>query len=133
MSTYKKKFYFQYSYRYASDYYSILDLVNIRPTRRVTNKFDKRGYSGYGRGRGCRFCGGHNSRMGFKTGNIKKYKKRVINDPPGQPTVLAGSDYHVILNFCDGWTDNLCENSDHYRPGLVSAQWIKRQFIQLMA
>ena len=26
----------------------------------------------------------------------------------------------------EGRTDTLCENSDHYRPGLWSASWIKK-------
>ena len=27
-----------------------------------------------------------------------------------------------------GLTDNLCENNDYYRPGLLSASWIKGSF-----
>ena len=45
-------------------------------------------------------------------------KTGVINDLLGQPTIPAGSDCRLILKFCDGRTDTLCENSDHYRPGL---------------
>ena len=41
---------------------------------------------------------------------MKSYKTGVINDPLGQ-----GKDV---------WTDTLCENSDHYRPGLWSASGI---------
>ena len=48
----------------------------------------------------------------------------------------AGSDCRLILKFwdvrtdirtdgqTDGRTDTLCENNDHYRPGLCSASWI---------
>ena len=55
---------------------------------------------------------------------IEISKTGVINDPLGQPTVTAGSDFHLMLKFWDGLmfgdgrTDNMCENSDHYRPGL---------------
>ena len=46
----------------------------------------------------------------------------VIYDPLCQPKVLAGIDYCFILINWDGQTggrmDNLCENSDHYRPSL---------------
>ena len=52
------------------------------------------------------------------------YKTGVINDPLGQPTNPAGSDCHLNLKFWDEWTNNLCENSDHYGPGLRSASWI---------
>ena len=31
-------------------------------------------------------------------------KTGVINDPLGQPTVPAGSDFHLILKFWDGRT-----------------------------
>ena len=63
------------------------------------------------------------------------HKTGVINDPLGQPTVPAGSDCRWILKFCagrtyrrtDGRTDNMCENSDHYRPGLWSASWINNE------
>ena len=60
---------------------------------------------------------------------IYNYNKTgVINDPLGQPTVLAGSDCHLISNFWDRRmyvrTDTTCENSDHHRPGLRSASWI---------
>ena len=48
------------------------------------------------------------------------HKTGVINDPLGQPTDQAGSDCHLILKFWDGRTDNLCENCDHYQPGLWS-------------
>ena len=51
----------------------------------------------------------------------KKNKTGVINDPLGQPKVPAGSNCRLILKFWDGRTDTLCENSDHYRPGLWSA------------
>ena len=57
--------------------------------------------------------------------SIRENKSGVINDPLGQPTVPAGSDCRLILKFRDGRTDTLCENSDHYRPGLWSASWIK--------
>ena len=64
-------------------------------------------------------------------GNSKENKTGVINDPLGQPTVPAGSDCRWILKFCAGHTDgrtaNMCENSDHYRPGLWSASWIKNK------
>ena len=65
------------------------------------------------------------------------YKTGVINDPLGQPTVPLGSDCRLILKFwdgrtdrrTDGLTDTLCENSDHYRPGL----WSPRGSIVLFA
>ena len=53
-------------------------------------------------------------------------KTGVINDPLGQHTVPAGSDSRLILKFWDGRTDNMCKNSDHFRPGLWSASWIKK-------
>ena len=37
--------------------------------------------------------------------NNKMYKKGVINDPLGQPTVSAGNDCRLTLNFWDGRTD----------------------------
>ena len=52
------------------------------------------------------------------------YKAGVINDPLGQPTVPAGNDCRLILKFCDGRTDTLCENSENYWPGLWSVSWI---------
>ena len=52
-------------------------------------------------------------------------KTGVINDSYSQPTVPAGSDFHSMLKFWNGRTDNLCENSDYYLPGLLSATWIK--------
>ena len=55
-----------------------------------------------------------------------KDKTGVINDPLGQPTVPAGSACGLILKFWDGCTDALCENSDHYQPGLWSASRIKK-------
>ena len=50
-------------------------------------------------------------------------KTGVINDPLGQPTVLAGSKdfFWSILKCVDGRTGNMCEHSDHYRPELWSA------------
>ena len=67
----------------------------------------------------------------------KENKTGVINDPLGQPTVPAGSDCRWILKFCAGRpagrTDNMCENSDHYRPGLWSASWIKRMELLMSA
>ena len=57
-------------------------------------------------------------------------KTGVNNDPLGQPTVLAGSDSHLISKLWDvrtyGRTDTMCENSDHYRLGLWSASWINK-------
>ena len=70
----------------------------------------------------------------YKTG---KNKTGVFNDPLGQPTIPAGSDCRLILKFWDGRkyvrtrTDSLCENNDHYRPGLWSASWIKEFVGQL--
>ena len=51
----------------------------------------------------------------------KEDKTGVINDPLGQPTVPAGSDCRLILNFWDGRMDGrtLCENSDHYHGSVV--------------
>ena len=45
---------------------------------------------------------------------------------------LASPQSHCrwILKFCAGrtdGTDNMCENSDHYRPGLWSASWINKK------
>ena len=39
-------------------------------------------------------------------------KTGVINDSLGQHSVQVGSDFHLILKFCDVSTydDNLCEN-----------------------
>ena len=48
-------------------------------------------------------------------------KVGVINDSHVQPADPAGSDCRLSLKFWDG---NLCENSDHYRPGLWPASWI---------
>ena len=71
-------------------------------------------------------------------------KTGVINDPLGQPTVPAVSDFRLILKFWDGLmdgrtdgrtyglTDTLCENSDHYRPGMWSASWINRTHVICM-
>ena len=53
----------------------------------------------------------------------KLYKTGVINDPLGQGTVPAGSDFRLIFKFWDGRTD-MCKNSDHYLPGPWSASWI---------
>ena len=56
-----------------------------------------------------------------------------INNPLGQPTApaAAGSDCRLILKFWDGRTDRrmdtLCGYSDHYRPGLWSASWVKNK------
>ena len=36
---------------------------------------------------------------------IKRDKTGVINDPLGQPTVPAGSDFRSTLKFCDGRTE----------------------------
>ena len=68
------------------------------------------------------------------------HKTGVINDPLGQPTVPAGSDWRLILKFwngrthgrTDGQTDTLCQNSDHYRPGLWSAPWINNDNVIMM-
>ena len=53
------------------------------------------------------------------------YKTGVVNDPLGHSTVPAGSPFRFILKSWngqkDGWMKNLCENSDHHRPGLGSA------------
>ena len=51
----------------------------------------------------------------------------------------ASSDhsFHLIIGlFCtiekwegtdaDGWTDDMCDNSDHHRLWLWSAEWIKK-------
>ena len=66
------------------------------------------------------------------SGIKKKHKTGVINDPLGQPTVPAGSDCRLILKFCagrtDGRTDNMCENNEHYRPGLWLASWINYKY-----
>ena len=44
----------------------------------------------------------------------------VINDPPGQTTVLAKSSLDLFSSLGkDGRTDSMCEYSDHYRPGLL--------------
>ena len=52
---------------------------------------------------------------------------RIINDPLGQTHSPASSYHFFHLNlvlFCEilksgeGRTDNMCENSDHYRPWL---------------
>ena len=56
----------------------------------------------------------------------KKNKTGVINDPLGQPTVPASSDFR--LKFWDRRTDNLCENSDHYLPGLWAGRVDQRTF-----
>ena len=48
--------------------------------------------------------------------------------PQSRPAVI----FPLILKFWDGRTDgqkdvrtdHLCQNSDHYRPGLWSASWI---------
>ena len=45
----------------------------------------------------------------------------VVNDPLGQPTVPPGNDFRFILEMFRR-TDNLCENSDLYRPWL----WVGR-------
>ena len=53
---------------------------------------------------------------------IEVQDMRVINYPHSPTT---SSDNYSCLNFVlffeilktgDGWTDNMCENSDHYRP-----------------
>ena len=36
-----------------------------------------------------------------------------------QAVIVAG-----FWSFCAGRTDNMCENSDNYRPGMWSASWI---------
>ena len=43
------------------------------------------------------------------------------------PQSRAGSTFRSILKFYDedGRTANLCENCDHYRPGMWWALWIK--------
>ena len=62
------------------------------------------------------------------------YSTGVINDPLGQPTVPV---FAWFLNFrTDGRTDgqNLCENSDHYRPGTVVGlvdQYIRQEFLRV--
>ena len=48
-----------------------------------------------------------------------KVLPKIFNDPFGQPTVSYGFDFPLRR------TDNLCEDSDHYRPWLWSASWIK--------
>ena len=62
---------------------------------------------------------------------IFKNKTGVIHDPLGQPTVPAGSDCPSNFKFLDGRT--LCENSDHYRPGLWSASWINKKISMFSA
>ena len=43
-------------------------------------------------------------------------------------TWSIGSDFHSILKVVpDGWTDNLCQISDQYLPGLWSSSWIKNE------
>ena len=53
--------------------------------------------------------------------HMQLHKTGVINDLLGQPTDPASSDCCLILKFWDGQTDDMCENNDHYRPGLWSA------------
>ena len=75
---------------------------------------------------------------------ICKYKGNktgVINDPLGQPTDRGGSACRLILKFWNGWTDNLCENSDTVRDwhGLVdqkrmgSEEKVKAKLSELLA
>ena len=40
----------------------------------------------------------------------------VINDPLGQPTVLAGSDFRLILKFWDGRTDRRTNGRTDRQP-----------------
>ena len=54
-------------------------------------------------------------------------KTGLINDPFGQPTVPPAVKICFVLVDIEklgGRTDNMCEYSDHYRPGLWSASWI---------
>ena len=48
-------------------------------------------------------------------------KTGVINYPLGQSTIPTGSDLRLILKFWDGRTNNICEYSVNYRPGLWTA------------
>ena len=55
----------------------------------------------------------------------------VFNDPLGQTHSYASSDHYFISEFycfaesgTDGWTHDLYENSDHYRPWCGSTKWI---------
>ena len=64
--------------------------------------------------------------------NIVTYKTGVINDLLGQTHNPASSDHYIhleIVLFSKILTDDMCENSDHYRPwswvGLVN-QYIKK-------
>ena len=42
--------------------------------------------------------------------------------PQSRPAVIVAGFWNFVP---DGRTDNMCENSDHYRPELWSASWIK--------
>ena len=68
---------------------------------------------------------------------IDGYRTGVINDPLGKTHSPASNNYNShlrIVLFCGilkighGWTvrqtDNMFENSDHYRSGLCLASWI---------
>ena len=74
---------------------------------------------------------------------INDNKTGVINDPPGQPTVPAGSDCRLILKFWDGRTDGqilcdhyfLCSDCGRHRGSITgcdygSAKWIKKTNIE---
>ena len=50
-----------------------------------------------------------------------------LASPKSRPAVIS-LDFEVLCRT-DGRTDgqhNMCENSDHYRPGLWSASWINK-------
>ena len=67
----------------------------------------------------------------------KNDKTGVIDDPLGQTHSFASRENLFSLEICyfvlfwkvgtDIWTDDMCENNDHYRPwlwaGLVDQQW----------
>ena len=51
--------------------------------------------------------------------HFKVKKTGVINDPLGQTRSLVSSELEKLGRTylrTDRWTDNLCENNDHYRP-----------------
>ena len=68
--------------------------------------------------------------MGVKILNI--LQKQILQDRSHQwstrPAHIPGRQWlsldFEVLGRTDGRTDTLCENSDHYRPGLWSASWI---------
>ena len=59
---------------------------------------------------------GSKTKKASKIWEMYSCKTGVVNDPLCQPTVRAG----LIFKFWDrrtyGLKDNLCKNSDHYRP-----------------